>query len=58
MIHLHYCTDLLIFNQIIMGITAVLMYNKRNGDDSYGKNKAQGPMLSAWQLSLILDRNT
>ncbi len=35
----HYCTDLLIFNQIILVITVVLMYNKRNGGDSYGKTK-------------------
>ncbi len=34
-----YCTDLLIFNQIILVITVVLMYNKRNGGDSYGKTK-------------------
>lgn len=33
------CTDLLIFNQIILVITVVLMYNKRNGGDSYGKTK-------------------
>ena len=35
----HYCTDLLIFIQIILVITVVLMYNKRNGGDSYGKTK-------------------
>ncbi len=34
-----YCTDLLIFNQIILVNTVVLMYNKRNGGDSYGKTK-------------------
>ena len=33
----NYCNDLLIFNQIFLVITAVLVYNKRNGGDSYGK---------------------
>ena len=35
----NYCNDLLIFNQIFLVITAVLVYNKRNGGDSYGKTK-------------------